>query len=246
MDTAVIEELSKMLSDKKVVSAEELGRKAIRAILRTLKDKAADVNDGLIRDVVYSFIECPLSLKSLHFSEEVKIGDIKFYHLHTQKPEKEDFDEAYREYVISKSYLSKLEVMKDVTDRFFSEYNLENDGILRIYSNNRYRYGVFYSRIEDVYEDVDHHIETSISFDGEYVVVVPTEDRVHPFIKFFRNHSEKVRRADMKIWVVNTESKTIDPFIGYPKDFLLLKGFKNPKIASLISSLWRVEVEDLD
>lgn len=244
MDDKIVEELSKMLSERKVVTEEEVRRRAIRCALRVLGPQLVDADIELIEDVACSLIDCPISLKSLHFSEKVKIGDIFFYHLHTEKPEKGDLELAYEEYIKSKRYLDSLEIMRGVTDNFFDGYSAR--GIyLRDYTKDR-TYKVFYSTIEDVFEDVNYHLEMVDKVDGEYVVVVPTEKELNPFLKFFKRYSEDAKRTGLKIWVVNPEAKTIDPFIGYPKDFRLLKGFKNPKAAAMVSAYWRVDVRELD
>ena len=245
MDAEVVEELSRMLAGRTVVSGEEVRRMAIRASLKVLGLKLVDVGDDFINEVACSLIECPITLRSLHFSEEVKVGDATFYHLHTRKPTREDFEVAYREFEKSKSYLEGLSTMVEITDRFFADYEARGK-FMRLYERDRYRYAVFYSVIDDVYEDIDVHTSLASSFNGEYIVVVPTESSVEPFLKFFKHRSEDVKKANLKIWVANTSEKSIDPFIGYPRDFKLLKGFKNPKAASIINSLWRVNVTELD
>ncbi len=245
METEVIEELSKMLHGRGVVSIEEIERKAIRAALRSLGESALKVDKEFISTIISSFIECPISFKSLHFSEEVELNGVKFYHMHTYKPKAEDFEEAFREYEISKLYLERLNEMIGITDRFFNGYTASGY-VLREYKRDKYRYLVFYSTIDDVCNDIEYHLKLSESINGEYVVVVTTESSCRPFYKFYKNFSEDVKKANMKIWVANTYSRTIDPFIGYPKDFTLLKGFKNPKLASIIGSYWRVKVEKID
>jgi len=81
-----------------------------------------DVDTELIEDVTCSFVECPISLKSLHFSERDRIGDVTFYHLHTEKPERYDSELAYMEYLQSKTYLDSFDVLVSTTDRFFDGY----------------------------------------------------------------------------------------------------------------------------
>lgn len=244
MDDKIVEELSKMLSERKVVTEEEVKRKAIRCALKILGPQLVDGDIELIKDVTSSLIDCPISLKSLYFSEKVNIGNILFYYLHTERPEKEDFELAYEEYLKSKRYLDSIEVMREVTDNFFDGYSARGK-YLRNYSKDK-SYKVFYSTIEDVFEDVNDHLEIVDKMDGEYVVVVPTEKELNPFLKFFKRYSEDAKRIGLKIWVVNPDARTIDPFIGYPKDFRLLKGFKNPKAAAMVSAYWRVDVREMD
>ena len=234
-----------MLEGRKIVTEEEVKRKAIRASLKVLKLELIDVDTELIEDVTCSFVECPISLKSLHFSERVRIGDVTFYHLHTEKPERDDFELAYMEYLQSKTYLDSFDVLVSTTDRFFDGYERKGK-YLREYIKDDKRYVVFYSTISDVYEDINIHLSLNAEVEGEYAVVVHTERELGPFLKFFKMYSEDVKRAGMKIWVVNPKAKVIDPFIGYPKDFKLLSRFNNPKAAAMISSYWRVNVRELN
>ncbi|WP_456368565.1 DUF6834 family protein [Geoglobus sp.] len=241
----VVRLVSEKLAGKDVTTEDEIRRVALRAMLQHFGARHVSNVEEVISAVVESLCDEPVSLHSLHYSEELKIDDLTFRHIHTCKPTRDQVEEAYDEFVASRKLLDSIPVMKEVTDRFFSGYEVK-DGLIRVYSKGKNRYGVYYSTIDDVGEDIDTHVNVAGEFDGEYVVVVPTEDEVTHFLKFFARHSEKVKNAGFKIWVVNTKEKTIDPFIGYPKDFLLLKGFKNPKIATQINSLWRVHVENLD
>lgn len=94
MDVEIVEELSKMLAGRKAVTEEEIRRKAIRCALKIMGARLVGIDAELIEDVTCSLIDCPITLKSLHFSEKVKIGDVLFYHPHVIKPEKEDFEQA--------------------------------------------------------------------------------------------------------------------------------------------------------
>lgn len=240
----MIEKLSESLSNKVVVTEEELKVKAIRSALKALGLKAIYFSENDLKEVVCSFLDCPITLKSLHFSEKVEINGISFYHLHTVAPTKEDFIKAYEEYIHAKNFLSKLDAMMASVDKFFEGYDKEGH-FLRIYSDKN-RYAVFFSTIRYAFEDVDMHINLSSSFDGEYVVAVKIEEKPDEFIKFFKIHSENFKMAKAKVWVVNPEKLTVDPFIGYPRDFKLISRFKNPKFATKINSLWRLKIEEID
>ena len=241
----VIRGVSERLRDREVVTEEEIRRITLRVMLEQFGSERVDDISNILSLVVESLCNEPVSIESLHYSERLSIEGVIFRHLHTCTPTKEKLSHAYQEWLKSKKFLDSVDVMKEVTDRFFSKYRVD-DGLIRIYRKNRYRYGVFYSIIDDVSQDLPIHERIAKNFNGEYVVVVPTEERLESFIKFFRLNSERVKKAGLKIWVVNVEGRTIDPFIGYPKDFTLLKGFKNPKIASQINSLWRSSIEEID
>ena len=240
----IIKTLSEMMKNRVVTTREELERKAVRAALKSKSAKALKMNYDLINEIVDSYIDCPLSLNCIHFSEKVEIGNVTFYHIHTSKPTKSQFEEAYKEYVISKRIVHLQDKIRDIVNRFFSDYNVKN-GIIDEFNNKKYKYAVFYSLLNDINEDIDSHINVAREYDGEYEIATLTEKNPNPFIKFFKNHSEKIKAANIKIWVIDVDKNCIDPFIGYPKDFRLIKGFKNPKLASIISSLWRVQVDEI-
>lgn len=246
MRSEIIAKLSEILRERVVVSEEEIERLIYRVCLSLLKDKATGfADDKLFEDVKNSFLREPITINSLHYSERLEIADAVFYHIHTCRPTREQLEHAYEEMLKSRRYFDQIDIMKRILDDFFSGYSVR-DGIVREYTKGKYKYGVLFSLIEDVDEDLQHHVEFAKRYPGEYVVIVPTENTPHPFIKFFKRHSEDVKKAGFKIWVVDTQRESVDPFIGYPKDFTLLRKFKNPKLATNIASLWRVNVEKID
>ena len=240
----VIEALSETLSGRTVVSREELERKAIRMALRVLGLRMSSFTEKDLEEVVSSLIETPISVRSAHFSEKISISGVNFYHLHTKRPESRELELAYAEYLKSKKFLERLHDTMVSADSFFEGYTRKGY-FLRFYTSVN-RYAVFFSTITDLIEDSGLHLQLSSGFDGEYVVIVQTEDRPDEFVKFFKLHSEEFKRSNARVWVANPEKRTIDPFIGYPRDFRLLKRFKNPKIATQIQALWREKVEELD
>ncbi len=244
MDAEVVELVSKRLAGRKAVTKDELVRLTLRAALAVMGDGLSEVGAAKIEEIAYSLTEEPISVRSLHFSEKFEVDGVEFYHPHTAVPSKDDVETAYGEYVKSKRLLESLPKMREVMDRFFAGYSASGD-FFRIYTGKR-KYGVFFSLIDDVLEDVEIHKSVAEAFGGEYVVAVLTERDVFPFLRFFKRASETIRRARMKVWVINVDEGCVDPFIGYPKDLNLIRRFKNPKIGSLICSLWRVKVEELD
>ncbi|MCS7144121.1 MAG: hypothetical protein NZ879_03765 [Archaeoglobaceae archaeon] len=239
----VIETLSEMLSGRVVVSEEELRRKALRAGIKSLGIGMKKFGEGDLKEVVLSFIDCPLSVRSAYFSEKISLKGITFYHLHTVKPQPFDFEIAFSEYIKSKAFLDNLEKLMIATDKFFEGYAKEGH-FLRIYSSKS-KFAVFFTTISDLREDAEIHLKLASNFEGEYVAIVQTEEKPTEFVEFFRLHSENFKRANAKVWVADPAG-VVDPFIGYPKDPKLIKRFRNPKLASRINSLWREKVEELD
>ena len=242
----IVKLVSERMSDREVTSEEEIKRNAMRCMLKYFGTRSVGFDySEMLSSVVESLCSEPLSIHSLHYSEELEIESVKFRHTHTCKLTKDKFESAYDEYVKSKRLIDSFETMIEVTDRFFEGYRVK-DGLIREYRKDKYKYGIYYSLIDDVAEDIETHKGIAERFDGEYVIVVLTEKEITNFLRFFVRHSEDVKRSGFKIWVVNAKEKSIDPFIGYPKDFRLINKFKNPKLATIINSLWRVKVEELE
>ena len=241
----VVEECSNILSGRSVVSEWEIERVARRALLRVFGSDAIGKNfDDVVKAVKNSFLNEPISVKSLHFSECFELNGEKFYHLHVCKPESDEVSLAYEEMLKSRRYIKALEEVKNLLTKFFEGYNSKDGFLQEFLGKNKYAVSVFL--IEDVSEDLKHHKRIAEEYDGEYAVVTLTEKDIFPFLKFFKRHSEEVKKSGFYIWVADEERKYVDPFIGYPKDIKLWKRFKNPKAASIVNSLWRVKVEEID
>ncbi len=240
-----IKRVSHELSGREIVTVEEI-RRVTYTIMLEFHTHGSGIDYEMIVDgVIESMCDEPATINSLNFSERLELDDIEFRHTHSCTPTKELVGEAYREYLKSKRLFDSLDRMREITDTFFAGYSIE-DGLVRIYTKKKFRYGIFYSIIDDVERFISIHESFSRSFDGEYVVVALTEKELSPFLRFFRRNSERVKDAGFKIWVANVDQMSIDPFIGYPRDFTLLKGFRNPKVASQINSLWRDKVDQID
>jgi|Deesub1362A_J573_1020465.scaffolds.fasta_scaffold00881_14 hypothetical protein len=242
---SILRNISKIIGN--IVSEEEIKAKLFRAILFSKREFAHEITqtqfEKIFKDVRDSLLDSPISVHSKHYSEKIVIGDDTLYHIHTFKPEKEDIVHALELKHESKVFLDSLESMMDVVDTFFSGYDSEGF-VLKKYRRKGLTNYVFFSTIDDVFVDFEFHKDFSEG--RNYSVVVKTERTPEKFIRFFKKFSEQAKKSGLRIWVVNTGEKTIDPFIGYPKDLNLIKNFKNPRVAGLISALWREKVEDID
>lgn len=87
--------------------------------------------------------------------------------------------------------------------------------------------------------DVEECILASELYDG-MAAIVPHEESLEPFMAFYREHAGLLEETDVQIWVANMEEGTIDPFIGFTTDPEIYMGFKNPKLASMVRSRWRL------
>ena len=69
------------------------------------------------------------------------------------------------------------------------------------------------------------------------VIAVPTERTPAPFISFFREHAEEFP-PEWRIWVVDTERKAVNPFLGREEDEEIERNFENPMQARKALSVW--------
>ncbi len=235
--------------DEGVYSEKELMWIIKEGIFRYRLDMAiqqVDIN-SIVRDVFDAFTEHPLSVRTPFFHEKKMMGDVAFYHPHTYVPDERALRDAFERHIDVVNQESIKEMEMKVLIEFFSGYSSYHNGILAFFVKGSYRFVVYpESSIETFEEHLDVHIRAGSISQGGYVVTVPTESSIEPFIKFYRKRAEEIRKGEIKVWVVNPEEGYVDPFIGYPRDPDLIKRFRNPKIASIISSLWRGKVEDLD
>jgi len=228
--------------------AEKIGRNVVteEEVERVCRRVLLELNlcpHELVDEVKRALLNEPVTL-STFYSDRFEIGGVRYYAVHGVKIEKQEIEVAYREYAKSRRFLDSLELMERLADKFFYDYSLR-EGVVREYIGRR-KYGVFFTLIEDLFEDVRIHARFASRYNGEYVVVVPTEETPLPFIKFFKNYSELVNSYGIKVWVADVDRESLDPFIGYPRDLKLLSRFRNPELATKVASLWRVKVKEVD
>ncbi len=87
--------------------------------------------------------------------------------------------------------------------------------------------------------DVDECILAAELY-GATAAIVPHEERLDPFMRFYQDHASLLEEKDVQVWVANMEEGSIDPFIGFTTDPEIYMGFKNPKLASMVRSRWRL------
>jgi len=196
-----------------------------------------------IEEICRALLKEPVIL-STFYSDRLEINGVTYYSIHGANLKKEEIEEAYRECVKSRRFLDVLEIMEKIVDNFFYDYSVR-EGVVREYTGRK-KYGVFFTLLEDLYGDIHTHAKFACQYNGEYAVAVPTESTPNPFIRFFKQYSELVNFSGIKVWVIDVERESIDPFIGYPRDPNLLSRFRNPRLATKVESLWRVNVKEVD
>jgi hypothetical protein len=181
-----------------------------------------------------------------------------FHFLHTKRYSKQDFDNAYRKFLISLPDLKSMlrQSLVDLLTEFMESagYNLIKE--------DRVDVGSHYLRFEAEGRKVNALVFTSIksldpdmsklrkeaesvtdSGDGaDSVILVPSSESLEPFVQFFREKGADAEEAEVQIWVANMEKGTIDPFIGYTTDLDIYEQFKNPRLAEMVRSNWSAKL----
>ncbi len=175
-----------------------------------------------------------------------------FHFLHTQRYSKQDFDNAYRKFLISLPELKSMlhQSLVDLLTAF-----MQNAGY-HLIEKKPIEKGSRYLRFDAEGRKVNALVFTSIksldmsklrkeaesmtdSGDGaDFVILVPNSESLEPFVQFFREKGADVEEAKVQIWVANMEQGTIDPFIGYTTDMDIYEQFKNPRLAEMVRSNW--------
>ena len=76
---------------------------------------------------------------------------------------------------------------------------------------------------------------------SDYIILVASSETVEPFMQFFQENGQAAEDKGLKIWIMNLEKGTIDPFIGYTTDLDIYNQFDNPRLAEMVRSNWLPE-----
>lgn len=167
-----------------------------------------------------------------------------FHFLHTQRYSKQDFDNAYRKFLVSLPELKSM-LRRSLTDLLKEFMGNAGYGLVREDSHGL--------RFEADGRKVNVLVSTSINSldlnklikeagdEADLVILVPSSESLEPFVQFFREKGANVEDAKVQIWVANMEQGTIDPFIGYTTDLDIYEQFKNPRLAEMVRSNWGIK-----
>ena len=72
----------------------------------------------------------------------------------------------------------------------------------------------------------------------DYIILVASSETLEPFVQFFQENGQAAEDKGLKIWIMNLEKGTIDPFIGYTTDLDIYNQFDNPRLAEMVRSNW--------
>lgn len=243
------ESLGSLVRKRKIISRCELLQSCYEAV------RAADLDDleraeleklvgGKIASGIFSCIVggAPVFKDFPRVDSFIVIHGRIFHFLHTGGYDKSDFERAYAEFDEAKGKLLALVAvnLEDLAAEFLegAGYHLDSKMPAElIFSKGEDRLKVLvYPRISEV------NLQECMACAGEEprscAVVVPHEESLPPFIKFFGECGSSFEDAGIQVWVANMEQGTIDPFIGFATDMDIYTQFKNPRLASMVRSTW--------
>lgn len=256
----IFEDLSAYCQRYKVVSGGELVLK-IRECVKSLSNTEIEVLErGLRGDLEMLIFKSITSEEKISvFSPDMRTrinyqGEI-FYCLPTHRYMSEELEEAFLRWAKIRSPLSALKtVITDFMER--CNYQVKNEVSggenghleMRVVKNGkdkRRSVDLFiFPSIKFVphFREEKHSLLESSEEGEEKVFVVPTEKTPAPFISFIREHDIGGRM----IWVVDVAKRTVNPFIGTPKDREIEKNFEEPEYARRAVSVWMRKMHILD
>jgi hypothetical protein len=167
-----------------------------------------------------------------------------FHFIHTAKYDRSDFRKAYDRFRLNHDELMSLVVLNlsDLLVEFMmdagyrlAQRQLPEDGPAAL----RFSSLLGEEVICLVYPRIGHvNMKEIDSSSGQVVVLVPHEESLDPFVRFFKEKGVQAEEAGLQFWVANMEEGSIDPFIGYTRDPEVYKRFKNPRLSSMVRSMW--------
>lgn len=254
MKVKIFEDLSDYCQEHKVISEGELVLK-IRECLNSFNDAEREELEitfgGDLEDLIFKSItsEEKISVFSPDMRTRINYQGEIFYCLPMHRYMNEELEEAFLRWTKIRSPLSAL---KNVVNDFMERcgYQIENemredehlDMIALKKDVNKHR--SIHIFILPSIKSVPYFVEEIEKFEAgeEKVIVVPTEKTPAPFISFFREQDV----GDAMIWVADEEKKTIDPFIGNPKDEAIENNFANSEQARRAVSVWTRKMQLFD
>ncbi|MCX6673481.1 MAG: hypothetical protein NTY37_06865 [Methanothrix sp.] len=73
---------------------------------------------------------------------------------------------------------------------------------------------------------------------SDYIILVASSETLESFVQFFQEIGAKAEDKGLQIWIMNLETGTIDPFIGYTTDLDIYNQFDNPRLAEMVRTNW--------
>jgi len=241
----IFERLSAYFQEHKVLSDGEL-RLRIRECLDSLTaPERAELERNLKDDVEEQIFKSITSREKISvFSPDLHTrinyqGEV-FYCLPTHRYLNEELEAAFLCWAKLRSPSSALkDVIMDFLER--CNYQVKTEAIRRenehceliAEKRNKPKHGILhlsiFSSIKFIPQFREEHqalLEKSEAGEEE-MIIVPTEKTPAPFISFVREHEV----CGVMIWVVDVAKRTINPFIGTPKDAEIENTFANPEQA---------------
>lgn len=239
--------LKELLNDKEIIARCELLNRTydfVRNVDLTPEEKeelrkmvGGEIASGIFASMMSG---SPIFFDLPRLDTYTQINGRIFHFLHTQSYSKQDFDNAYRKFLMACPELKSI-LRQNLFD-ILVDFMTNADYKIVKSSPNKVKF-------EAGDRKINAQIFTSIksvnlgkfkpNAGEDCVILVPSSESLEPFINFYREQADDVEATRIQIWVANMEQGAIDPFIGYTTDMDIYKQFKNPHLAQMVRSHWK-------
>ncbi|MDO8473163.1 MAG: hypothetical protein Q7T05_05020 [Dehalococcoidia bacterium] len=209
----------------------------------TRKKLEGELRGDLKKVLTESIVSDPISVYSPNLTSKRNYLGETFYHYPTHDFLADELEEGFKRLMKIRN-VTKLVVMEEVVVALLkkSGYDVEPET-----SGNNASGRLTASKADKkltvlILPSVNFAAEHAGSMDDaqDYVIVVPTDKTPAPFIQFCREKAEDFAGKKLQMWVVDTDKKTVNPFLGYTHDDDIHRNFENPKLAAFACRMYGV------
>ena len=227
-----------------MISRTELRMKIISLIdkyqiedLEEVKKIEKDNDLPILQYLFNSITITPISISAPSLTEKLVHKNTFFYYSHTQDNIDELIKESFKRY--SNFILEKLHQI--VTNLFSkASYNVEKKSFTKIdaIKGDSKLEIILYSTASEFYED----LKSEEFLDN--IIVLPQGATPGPYFNIYREFSNELLIEENVVLLANIEKNYIAPFIGYPKDKLILNQLTPDENINLIKKRLQSTISD--
>ncbi len=243
--SSLFREMNNFLSDKKLISRLELYLK-IRELISsfmfsdTEKKECETLYEYPLEQFLFLSVTTgiPSSFQVPVFDEKLMYKETLLYYPHTFTPSNDILEKTYER--VCQLQLERLKQI--ITKKLIQiEYNINeisSDYIRASRAPLELNCHLFCSIVKLI--EMIKYLELT----QNDALIIPPGTTIKPFLEFYQQYSNRLLLKGTSVWLVDTETETMNTFIGIPKDKKLLAFFTKSELATQIERLWRPTISE--